>query len=443
MRSTELHSRSRSVRHCSVALVMLCVALPASSQKIEATGETVPDQTDASADRRIEERLSAIFSSLEALESVKVSVQSGVVELQGEVLDADDRELAGTLAKQVEGVVVVENNLAESSGVRRRLAAVLGDLETRLERWIAFLPLLLIAVLVFAAFAAGARLVGRSQRLFAWATENVFLRDLASQFARGGILVAGLLLSLEILGATTLMGAVLGTAGVVGLAVGFAFRDLVENYIASILLSLRRPFAPNDHVVIEGHEGRVVRLTSRATVLLGFDGNHIRIPNGSVFKGTIVNFSRKPERRFDFAIGLGVEEDLAAAQTLAAETLRGLEGVLREPEPFALIESLGESTVDVRVFGWIDQRKTDWGRLRSEAIRRVKEAFDGAGLEMPEPIHRVRLERNEDRRRSSTPVQAPQTRSVDTSAERHLEREVLQERAAEAPDLLERGGATE
>ena len=86
----------------------------------------------------------------------------------------------------------------------------------------------------------------------------------------------------------------------VGLAVGFALRDLVENYIASLMLSLRQPFAPNDQVLIEGFEGRVVRLTSRATILMTLDGNHVRIPNAVVFKGTIVNLSHNPERRLRF-----------------------------------------------------------------------------------------------------------------------------------------------
>ena len=96
--------------------------------------------------------------------------------------------------------------------------------------------------------------------------------------------VLGLVAALQILEATALLGAVLGGAGVIGIALGFAVRDTVDNYVSSLMLSLRQPFRANDHVVIEGHEGRVIRLTSRATILMTLDGNHLRIPNSTVFK---------------------------------------------------------------------------------------------------------------------------------------------------------------
>ena len=108
---------------------------------------------------------------------------------------------------------------------------------------------------------------------------NAFLRETAQQLVRIAVLLAGAPLALEILDATALVAALLGTAGLFGLVLGFAFWDLAENAIASLLLSLRRPFAPNDLVSIEGREGHVVRLTSRATVLLTIEGNHVRIPN--------------------------------------------------------------------------------------------------------------------------------------------------------------------
>jgi small-conductance mechanosensitive channel len=97
-----------------------------------------------------------------------------------------------------------------------------------------------------------------------------------------GFGIAGLVVALDILNATELLGAVLGAAGVAGLALGFAVRDTIENFIASILLSLRQPFGPRDFVDIDGVQGSVARLTSRATILVSPDGNQIRIPNAAV-----------------------------------------------------------------------------------------------------------------------------------------------------------------
>ena len=111
----------------------------------------------------------------------------------------------------------------------------------------------------------------------------------------------------------------LGAAGVAGLAVGFAVKDTIENYVASVMLSVRQPFRPNDHVVIDGKEGRVIRLTSRATVLMTLDGNHLRIPNGAVFKAVILNYTRNAERRFDFKLGVDADDDAQAAATLGVD----------------------------------------------------------------------------------------------------------------------------
>jgi small conductance mechanosensitive channel len=142
-----------------------------------------------------------------------------------------------------------------------------------------------------------------SQQLARRFERNPLLRDLVRQLVRMAIIGVGLVLALEIIDASALLGTVLGAAGVVGLAVGFALRDTVENYIASLLLSLRQPFAHDDLVVIDGNEGRVVRLTPRATILLTLDGNHTRIPNAMVYKAVIVNYTRNPKRRFSFDVG--------------------------------------------------------------------------------------------------------------------------------------------
>jgi small-conductance mechanosensitive channel len=175
------------------------------------------------------------------------------------------------------------------------------------------------------------------------------------------------------------------------LALGFALRDTVENYIASLLLSLRQPFARDDQVVIEGCEGRVVRLTPRATILMTLDGNHTRIPNAKVYKAVIVNYTRNPKRRFAFDVGVDTEQNLAAAQELAASTLLAMDGVLDDPAPYCTIESLGDSNVILRVFGWVDQEHADFIKVRSESIRLVKRAFDQAGIVMPEPIYNLRM----------------------------------------------------
>src|SRR3546814_2479456 len=94
------------------------------------------------------------------------------------------------------------------------------------------------------------------------------------------------------------MGAVLGSAGVIGLVLGFAFKDIAENYIAGVLLSVRKPFSPGELIAIEDYQGKVVALTSRTTILMTLDGNQLQMPNTLVFKSVLLHYSqdRKSQR---------------------------------------------------------------------------------------------------------------------------------------------------
>ncbi|MAL03620.1 MAG: MscS mechanosensitive ion channel [Arenimonas sp.] len=283
------------------------------------------------------------------------------------------------------------------------LAPSLERLATEMQAWLAYLPLLAVAlVVVLLAWLLGGwlsrrDLVGRVAR------RNPFMQDLARTTVRWVVLVAGLLVALEILNATALVGAVLGTAGVLGVALGFAFKDILENYLAGLLMSLRQPFAPRDHVVIDGNEGVIVALTSRATILMTLDGNHLRLPNALVFRGVTLNYTRNPSRRFQFDVGVGVNEDLVRAQSLGRDAMAGVDGVMADPPTRAQVMALDDSSVKVRYFGWVDQRSHDYGLVMSEAIRSVKLALERGGIDMPEPIYRVQL----SERPAAVPVPAP------------------------------------
>lgn len=405
-----------------------------------ATEREVSAELDRDQDRAIRDRLRATFQGVEALRGIEVEVSAGVVRLIGEVPSDAARSLAGQLARQVEDVALVENELRQVQDLGRRLEITIERLRERALALVAFLPLLLLAGLVLLMFWFAGRWVSRRRWPFA-TIDNGFLRQTARQLTWIGVLLAGALLALDVLDATGLVAAVLGTAGLFGLVLGLAFRDLAENAIASLLLSLRQPFAPNDLVRIEDHEGHVVRLTSRATVLLSVEGNHVRIPNATVYKGVLINYTRNPLRRFDFVAGVGVDDDLTAARTLGIAVLARTPGVLTDPTPEAFVEALGESNVAVRYLGWVDQGAHDYLKVRSEAIRRVKEALDDAGISMPAPTYVVQLREPGERgaERPAAPHERPARGepAPDVSRENVVERQAAAERAATGPDLLD------
>lgn len=286
------------------------------------------------------------------------------------------------------------------------LAPALERLRDEALAFLAFLPLLLMALVVLALFVALASWMGRWRLPSRWSGDNPFVRNLLRTLLQAMTVLVGMLLALEVLGLTALVGAVLGTAGVVGLVLGFAFRDIVENYLAGIVLSLRQPFAPNDLVVVEGHEGKVVRLTSRETVLMTLDGNHVRIPNAMVFRNSMVNFTRNPLRRFSVMVSVATNEPLGSVLDLGTKIVTAVPGVIPQPPVRARIEDLSESAVTLRISGWVDQTVSDFQAVRSEAIRLVLEGFDSSGFDMPPPEYRVSMTQVSADRLSKGPTEA-------------------------------------
>lgn len=376
-----------------MSLTLAVTAAPVRAQDtVEPAGPTIEIGDGVTTDAEIRSRIQTIFREIEGLNRIFVSVTSSVVTLSGQVEDAAAAQKAEDLVSRVAGVVAIENRLTEETAVTERLKPVIGRFESRMQQTLDYLPLLLVAGLVWLLIGMLGWFVTTRKQPWDWLTPNAFIADLLRQTVWLAFVMFGALMALDILGATAVLGTILGAVGIIGLAIGFAVKDTVENYIASILLSIRQPFQPRDFIALEGMEGFVIRLTSRATILMDIDGNHIRIPNATVFKAKIVNYSRNPERRFSFELGVDADSVLHEALAVCHETLAGLGFVLRDPEPGAWIEKVGDSNVLIGVSGWINQTETDFIKARSEAIRTVKTALEQAGFALPEPIYRLRFD---------------------------------------------------
>ncbi len=391
-----------------LAAIALCMAtatffmaLPASAMLPAAPEEApaeeaapapvIEAETDPGDDARITNRLRGIYGAADAFADVSVDADEGVVTLAGTVESQEDIAEAEKLARQVRGVVTVQNDIERDLSVGGNLNA-LGKLSKLATDAIAMLPLIGAAMVV--AFVIG--LIGHVIAGFSgfWRriAPNVFLAELIASAIRFVFIIFGLVIALDMIGAGALLGAVLGGAGVIGVALGFAMRDTIENYVASLMLSLRQPFRANDHVMIDDLEGRIIRLTSRATVMMTLDGNHLRVPNSTVFKATILNYTTNPNRRFEFELGIDADDDPDAARALGRDTLTALPFVLDKPAPEGRAEEVGDSNIVIKYLAWIDQRQADWFKARSRAIAAVKAALEEAGFGLPEPIYRLRFD---------------------------------------------------
>ncbi|MGB7373317.1 mechanosensitive ion channel domain-containing protein [Pontixanthobacter sp.] len=391
--------------------------LPAPSEPTQEAApppaQTIDAETDAGEDQRIAERIAGIFSALDNLDTVTVAVQDGVVTLSGVVPTEEEISKAGQLASQIDGVVTVQNRLERDVSIGKNLGA-LQSLSGKAADFIALLPLLGVAVLAALVIAAAGYLIAGFGAFWRRVMPNVFLAELVASAIRFVFVIGGVVIALDMIGATALLGAVLGGAGVIGIGLGFAMRETIENYVASLMLSLRQPFRANDHVVIDDLEGRIIRLTSRATIMMTLDGNHLRIPNATVFKAVILNYTTNPQRRFSFELGIDADDDPSQARGLGRAVFAGLPFVLSAPAPEARIVNVGDSNIVIQFLAWINQQDTDLNKARSQALAAMKTALEDAGFGLPEPIYRVRL----DERTGPLPLQrlAQPTNTADTPA---------------------------
>lgn len=406
-------------------------------------------------DATIQKRIEDIYAQVDTLANIGVSVQEGVVTLSGQVSNEAHAQRALGVANRLEGIVTVEDEIERTLDVQGNVVPILDQFVANLKRWMKAWPLVLLASLLFVVIAFAGQRLAKWGALWNRVAPNIFLAELMAQAVRAAFVIVGLVVALNLMGATTLMGTILGGAGVLGLTIGFAVRDAMENYVSSIMLSLRQPFRANDHVLIGVHEGKVVRLTSRATVLMTLDGNHLRIPNSTVYKAVILNYTRNPERRFEFDLGVDAADDPLAAMTTGIDAIRALEYVVDEPGPNAIIKTVGDSNIVITFMAWMDQTKSDFGKMRSLAIKVAKDAIEQGGFTLPEPLYRVRLDdrvgrladpqvdpdatRVEPANKTDKPAGvAPDDTVLDVSPDTHIEEMVNDERSQSAgTDLLD------
>ena len=177
----------------------------------------------------------------------------------------------------------------------------------------------------------------------------------------------------------------LAAAGVGGVALAFAVRSIFENFLAGVLILLRRPFRAGHEIVSEDHEGTVEDINLRAVVLRTYDGQRVFIPNGQILNAPLVNRTAFAVRRSELVVGVAYDADLDAAAAVIRRALAATEGVVDEPPPDALFSAFGDSSIELCVRFWhgapIDQA---W-RARHAAVVAVKRALDDAGIAIPFP----------------------------------------------------------
>lgn len=266
---------------------------------------------------------------------------------------------------------------------------LLDSLRDLWEGFITRLPSLVTGLLVFLVFYLAARgvryLANKSLRKMK-ASEHA--ARFTSRLVSIGIMALGVLVALGVMGVNA--GALVASLGLLSVGIGFALKDVIENFIAGIILIFQRPFVVGDVVCFGSMEGTVEDVRVRDTVIRMYDGRQVFVPNANIFSAAVINNNRNRRRRLDFEVGVSYSGDISAAMAESARALSRIDGVLRDPTPLVVTEKMGEGCVNLKAYFWVDPNRVNILEVRSAAITGVKQALDEAGIEIPFPIVSVK-----------------------------------------------------
>ncbi len=256
------------------------------------------------------------------------------------------------------------------------------------REFILLLPNLAVAVLVLVAFWLGAKLARNLVvRLLRRISHSEQVTRLLAQTVFLALLAAGFFVALGILGLQKTVASLLAGAGILGLALGFAFQDIAANFMAGIYLSIQHPFRVGHMIQTKDFTGVVQRIQLRWTEIRSPEGQLVLVPNKKIFENSIVNYTTSGKRRVDIKLGVSYADDLEKVRRLTLRALEKLPARKADTQVEMFYEGFGESSVDLVVRFWIDftAKQADYLAARSEAIERLKKVYDDNGITLPFP----------------------------------------------------------
>ena len=288
---------------------------------------------------------------------------------------------------------------------------------------IELLPNIVIALVVFIVFWFIAKF---SRRLIKNLTRKKQSRNLGLVLARlsqGFIILIGAFIALTIVIPSFKPGDLLQLLGVSGVAIGFAFKDILQNFLAGILILITEPFVIGDQIVFNEFEGTVEDIQTRATMIRTYDGTKIVIPNGELYTNSVKVNTAFEKRRLQYDIGIGYGDDIAEAKRIILDVLRNNPEALSDPSPEALVVDLAASTINIRARWWVQPpRRAEILDSQDEVLTELCNKLVAGGIDLPFPTQQIlfhdqteETDGDRSRQREGWPAvkgNNPQTRSI-------------------------------
>lgn len=273
--------------------------------------------------------------------------------------------------------------------IQQALEAMTDKVGEWVEGAIRAIPNLVAAVIVLILFWIVARIVRKIVgKVLERVSTYTAVNRLLSTIAHVAVMAIGLFVALGVLNLDKTVTSLLAGAGIIGLAIGFAAQDTVENFLSGIMLSIRRPIRVGDLVETNDTFGVVREITLRATQVRTPQGQIVYIPNSDVFKSALTNYSQLGSRRVDISCGVAYGDDLQKAKQVAIKAIEGLSSRDESRDVEFFYDEFGGSSINFKLRFWIDfsTSQADFLTAQSEAIMRLKRAFDESGVTIPFPI---------------------------------------------------------
>jgi small-conductance mechanosensitive channel len=262
----------------------------------------------------------------------------------------------------------------------------------KLEAWlnvaISMLPNLVLALLVGIIFYVLSKTVRQVvDRLLKKVTNNLTIIHLISSIASMSVAGVGLFMALSIMNLDNTVKTLLAGAGIIGLALGFAFQDIASNFISGVILSIRHPFGVGDIIKTTDFFGTVEKLNLRNTIMRTLQGQIVFIPNKNVFESPVINFTKSGMRRIDLGVGVSYGDDLEKVKDVTINSIKGMKNIMQNKPVELFYEEFGDSSINFTIQFWVVYRnQADYLSAKSEAIMRIKKAYDENDIMIPFPI---------------------------------------------------------
>ncbi len=254
------------------------------------------------------------------------------------------------------------------------------------ESFLRRLPYIVIGIAVFLVFIIIARIIKRVVHAAGERTRlDIALADLLGRIASAVTIILGLFIAAVVIFPTFQPGDLVTGLGITSVAIGFAFKDILQNFFAGILILWRRPFLVGDQIRSREHEGTVEEINIRSTRLKTYDGERVVIPNGDVYTNAILVRTAYDKRRVRFTVGVGYTDSIEEARKTIHRVLAETEGVLSDPGPWVYVTELAPSSVNFTVYFWVEPQQANVLRVSDRVATGIKLALDEAQIDMPYP----------------------------------------------------------